>query len=40
MMLPFCQFVLYLSTISVRVEAGTIGYRVDSEVHLQTNEDW
>ena len=35
----------YLLTIAVtvcflKVEAGMMGYRVDSEVHLQTNEDW
>ena len=35
----------YLLTISVpvcflKVEAGTMGYGVDSMVHLQTNEDW
>ena len=41
----FAQFMLYLLTISVPVcfllvEAGTMGYVVDSEVYLQTNEDW
>ena len=39
------QCILYLLTISVTVfffkfEAGTMGYGVDSEVHLQTNVDW
>ena len=41
----FCPAVLHLLTISVPVgllkdEAGTIMYRVDSEVHPKTKEDW
>ena len=40
----FAQLVFNLSTVSVpvfrfQVDAGTM-YRVDSDVHLQTNEDW
>ena len=43
--LSFSQFILYLLTISVPVcflqgEVGTMGYGVDNEVHLQTNEVW
>ena len=41
----FAQFVFNLSTVSVpvflfQVDAGTMLYRVDSDVHLQINEDW
>ena len=41
----FAQLVFNLSTVSVpvflfQVDAGTMLYRVDSDVHLQTNEDW
>ena len=40
----FAQLVFYLSTLSVpvclfQVDVGTMLYRVDSDVHLQTNED-
>ena len=38
----FAQFVLLTISVPVcilYVEACTMGYRVDSEVHLQTNED-
>ena len=39
------QLVLNLSTVSVsvclfQVDAGTMLYWVDSDVHLQINEDW
>ena len=41
----FAQLVFNLSTVSVpvclfRVDAGTMLYRGDCDVHLQTNEDW
>ena len=41
----FAHVVLYLLTIWVPVclllvEAVTMGYRVDSEFNLKTNEDW
>ena len=41
----FAQLVFNLSTISVpvcpfHVEAGTMLYRIDYDVHLQTIEDW
>ena len=41
----FVQLVFYLSTGSVtvflfQIDAGIMLYRVDSEVHLQINEDW
>ena len=41
----FAQLVFKLSTASVpvclfHVDAGTMLYRVDSDVHLQTNQDW
>ena len=40
----FAQLVFNLSTVSVpvclfQIDAGTMLYRVDSDVHLQTNED-
>ena len=40
----FAQLAFNLSTVSVpvclfQVDAGTMLYRVDSDVHLQTNED-
>ena len=41
----FAQLVFNLSTVSVpvflfQVDAGTMLYRVDSDVHLKTIEDW
>ena len=41
----FAQLVFHLSTLSVpvcffQVNAGTMFYRVESNVHLQTNDDW
>ena len=41
----FAQLVFNLSTVSVtvclfQVDAGTMLYRDDCHVHLQTNEDW
>ena len=41
----FAQLVFNLSTVSVpvfpfQVDAGTMLYRADCDVHLQTNEDW
>ena len=40
----FAQLVFYLSTVSIpvfpfQVNPGTMLYRVDSDVHLQTNDD-
>ena len=42
---PSIALIVLHSTVSVpvclfRVDAGTMLYRVDSDVHLQTNEDW
>ena len=36
----FAQLLFYLCTVSAPVEARTMLYRVDSDVHMQTNEDW
>ena len=41
----FDQLVFNLSTVSVpvsivQIDGGTMLYRVNSDVHLQTNEDW
>ena len=41
----FAQLVFNLSTVSVpvcpfHVDAGTMLYRGDCDVHLQTNENW
>ena len=41
----FAHLVFYLCTVPAQVflfhvDAGTMLYRVDSDVHLQTNENW
>ena len=42
---PGRRLLLNLSTVSVpvclfQVDAGAMVYRIDCDVHLQTNEDW